>query len=77
MRTVYFACLSTEVHPSFFVLVVLVWRQNLVLDSGAEGYPLSPAHVDLRDTEITSSSEATLVDFYRQNVPVDLGRSVW
>lgn len=53
-------------------------QENLILAGGAEGYPLSTAHTDLRDTEITDSAEANLVTtFERQNIPVDLDRSVW
>ncbi|CAM9889126.1 unnamed protein product [Laminaria digitata] len=33
--------------------------------------------MDLRDTAINGSEEASLGDFHRQNIPVDLGRSVW
>lgn len=51
--------------------------QDLDLDGGGEGYPLTPAHTDLRDTEITESTEANLVDFDRLESPVDLSRSVW
>eukprot|EP00752_Nemacystus_decipiens_P005742 g5195.t1 len=52
-------------------------QEDFVLDGGGTGYPLSPAHTDLRDTEITASPEANLQGFYRQNSPVDLSRSVW
>ncbi|CAM9310217.1 unnamed protein product [Ectocarpus sp. 13 AM-2016] len=53
------------------------FQEDLILAGGGEGYPLSPAHTDLRDIEITESSEANLVGFSRQDVPVDLSRSVW
>ncbi|CAB1112540.1 unnamed protein product [Ectocarpus sp. CCAP 1310/34] len=53
------------------------FQEDLVLAGGEEGYPLSPAHTDLRDIEITESSEANLVGFSRQDVLVDLSRSVW
>ncbi|CAM9739313.1 unnamed protein product [Scytosiphon promiscuus] len=52
-------------------------QQDFILDGGGEGYPVSPAHTDLRDTEIAGSAEANLVEFDRQNVPVDLSRSVY
>lgn len=51
--------------------------QDIILAGGSQGYPLSPAHTDFRDTEIATSAEATLDYFYRQNVPVDPSRSVW
>jgi len=51
----------------------------LTLDNGTLGYPLSPAHTDLRDTEITASAENNLTDFSDrgQSFEVDLTRSVW
>ncbi|CAM9411464.1 unnamed protein product, partial [Hapterophycus canaliculatus] len=52
-------------------------HQDFILDGGGTGYPVSPAHTDLRDTEIAESAEANLVEFERQNVLVDLSRSVW
>eukprot|EP00903_Cladosiphon_okamuranus_P009939 g9434.t2 len=52
-------------------------QEDFVLDGDGEGYPLSPAHTDLRDTEITTSAESTLEDYGRQSFPVDLSRSVW
>ena len=51
--------------------------KDLILAEGSEGYPLSPAHTDLRDTETAASMEAELENFHRQNIPVDLSRSVW
>ncbi|CAM9681371.1 unnamed protein product, partial [Ectocarpus fasciculatus] len=53
------------------------FQEDLILAGGGEGYPLSPAHTDLRDIEITTSAEANLVGFSRQDVLVDLSRSVW
>lgn len=52
-------------------------HQGFILDGGGTGYPVSPAHTDLRDTEITNSLEASLEEFVRQNEPVDLTRSVY
>ncbi|CAB1112550.1 unnamed protein product [Ectocarpus sp. CCAP 1310/34] len=51
--------------------------QDLVLDSGNEGYPLNLAHTDLRDTEIATSAEANLQNFSRMSFEVDLSRSTW
>eukprot|EP00903_Cladosiphon_okamuranus_P009934 g9430.t1 len=51
-------------------------QEDFVLDGRGTGYPLTPAHVDLRDTEITAAS-SNLQEFYRQNIDVDLSRSVW
>lgn len=51
--------------------------QNFVLDGNGEGYPLTPAHTDLRDTEITASPESNLEEYDRQSFSVDLSRSVW
>jgi len=50
--------------------------QDFDLDGGGEGYPLTPAHADLRDIEITARSD-NLDEFYRQDIDVDLSRSVW
>eukprot|EP00752_Nemacystus_decipiens_P005739 g5192.t2 len=52
-------------------------QEGFDLDGGGQGYPLTPAHTDLRDTEIAASPEAYLEDFGRQSFPVDLSRSVW
>lgn len=59
-------------------LRVNLFGQDFVLDGGGTGYPLTPAHADLRDTEITAAgSGSNLQEFYRQNIDVDLSRSVW
>ncbi|CAM9102347.1 unnamed protein product [Ectocarpus fasciculatus] len=50
-------------------------QEDLVLAGGNEGYPLAPAHTDLRDTEI--SAGATLQNFSRMSFEVDLSRSTW
>ncbi|CAM9134200.1 unnamed protein product [Ectocarpus sp. 6 AP-2014] len=52
-------------------------QEDLVLAGGDEGYPLTPAHTDLRDTEIATSAEANLQNFTRMNFEVDLSRSTW
>ncbi|CAM9234662.1 unnamed protein product [Ectocarpus sp. 13 AM-2016] len=52
-------------------------QEDLILDGGNEGYPLNPAHTDLRDTEIASSAEANLQNFSRMSFEVDLSRSTW
>ncbi|CAN0391359.1 unnamed protein product, partial [Ectocarpus sp. 12 AP-2014] len=52
-------------------------QEDLVLDGGNEGYPLNPAHTDLRDTEIATSAEANLQNFSRMSFEVDLSRSTW
>ncbi|CAN0475559.1 unnamed protein product, partial [Ectocarpus sp. 12 AP-2014] len=52
-------------------------QEDLILDGGNEGYPLNPAHTDLRDTEIATSAEANLQNFSRMSFEVDLSRSTW
>lgn len=77
---------SISVHVHFFynpptnqtsLVSINSATQDLILAGGEKGYPLSPAHTDLRDIEITTSAEANLVGFSRQDVLVDLSRSVW
>lgn len=57
--------------------VCVPFLKDIILAGGSEGYPVSPVHTDLRDTEIATSTEAELGGFYRTSMLVDLTRSVW
>lgn len=66
----------TALPPCLFRFLPLLIK-DIILAGGSQGYPLSPTHMDLRDTEIATSTEATRDYFHHQNIPVDRSRSVW